>query len=754
MPARIVEWQLPYTWGTGIEIDTNKVISILLREENNLIMVNSDNEVYTDLQLQSGLTPSSDFPVWVTTGKVLQSDWWEKSGLILNWKTTSGDYARWIYATDWKIYFDNGTGTWNQVYYSSEVDNLLLSLRQYVDSELAKKQNWVTSVTAPANPVQWDLWYDTNYDILKVFNWSQWVVTWWWGGTWDVVWPNSSVDGNIAIFDWTTWKIIKDGNISLSTLNNKVDTNTTNIWTNTNDIATINWKIPSAATTSNQLADKAYVNDSINSITAYYITKNAQGDQFATYAELAAATTFYSGGVVRVPTRNDYCIVLDDENHDHACTRYIYQNNQWEFQYIVNETALTQAQLNALNSWITSGKVSTYDGYASTIAWKQDTLVSWTNIKTVNSNSLLWSWDITLNDVKVSATAPSSPTEWMVWYDTTNDQLKVYDGTNWNVTGKEYNAGEWIEIKNWPDYSAMQWPAPDGFHVPLSSEWQWLKTITDWFSLTWDWYRINLHMPFTGRRITSSSTNNQGNYGYYWSSSPYDSEYPYNASSLILTSSNISTNSSGNRAAGYSVRCFKNSFMTPTSSWTVITWTLWGAWIFRNQIEWLISITSDWVTWYTIQDKNLWATTVYNDGDTLSEANCWKYYQWGNNYWFSRTWTVTTSSTQVDASNYWPWNYYSSSTFITWSTDRSSVHNDNLWGAITWVVTLDNAITNTGVLSVNWQTGNVTIAAWLQVAPNSPITWIKYIWYGTEAQYAALTQYYTDTPWDTEFRCF
>ena len=71
--------------------------------------------------------------------------------------------------------------------------------------------------------------------------------------------------------------------------------------------------------------------------------------------------------MVRVPTKNDYTIVLSDEQHDNATTRYIY-NNGWEYQYTVNETAMTQAQLNALNSGITAGKVSTYDGYASTIA--------------------------------------------------------------------------------------------------------------------------------------------------------------------------------------------------------------------------------------------------------------------------------------------------------------------------------------------------------------------------------------------------
>jgi hypothetical protein len=110
------------------------------------------------------------------------------------------------------------------------------------------------------------------------------------------------------------------------------------------------------------------VNDWINSVTAYYITKNAQGDQWATRAELFAATTFYSWWVVRVPTKNDYTIVLSDEQHDNATTRYIY-NNGWEYQYTVNETAMTQAQLDALNSWITSAKVTTYDNYKEFNPW-------------------------------------------------------------------------------------------------------------------------------------------------------------------------------------------------------------------------------------------------------------------------------------------------------------------------------------------------------------------------------------------------
>ena len=133
------------------------------------------------------------------------------------------------------------------------------------------------------------------------------------------------------------------------------------ITTNKNNIATISGKIPAQASKTNQLADKEFVNSSINSIAAYFITKNAAGDSFATKAELTSATTFYSGGEVRVPTRNDYCIVLKDESHENATTRYIYNNN-WEYQYTVNQTAFTAEQIAAINSGITKDLVSTFNG--------------------------------------------------------------------------------------------------------------------------------------------------------------------------------------------------------------------------------------------------------------------------------------------------------------------------------------------------------------------------------------------------------
>lgn len=103
-----------------------------------------------------------------------------------------------------------------------------------------------------------------------------------------------------------------------------------------------------------------FVNSSINSLAAYYITKNGQRDAFSTRAELMSATQFYSGGVRRFPTKNDYCIVRSDESHDNATTRYLY-NNGWEYQYTVNEKPFTEAQIKAIDSGITEQHITNYN---------------------------------------------------------------------------------------------------------------------------------------------------------------------------------------------------------------------------------------------------------------------------------------------------------------------------------------------------------------------------------------------------------
>ena len=97
-----------------------------------------------------------------------------------------------------------------------------------------------------------------------------------------------------------------------------------------------------------------------------------------------------------------------------------------------------------------------------------------------------------------------------------------------------------------------------------------------------------------------------------------------------------------------------------------------------------ITITN-WTDTITILDRNLWATAAGTGcewwrNNCLGDPTYWYHFQWWNNYGFTTDWTITTSSTQVDASGYWPWNYYSNSSFITWFEDWSSTPNSNLWG--------------------------------------------------------------------------
>ena len=452
MSTRVVDIEKPYEWGTAIEVTQDKVINLRLRSENNLIIYDEwDNEIYVDLQLPSDIEPADAIPVWINTGRVLAADWWDYTGTIVVFKTTSWDNIKLLYADNGRVFIDNWTGTFKEIYLKWDVDALISGLRGYIDDELAKKQDKLTAwanITIQEDP-------QTHELVISSTGWG-------WASY--TAWTGIDIDASDVI---------------------SVDT--------------------SVVATQSDLADK------------------------------------------------------------------------------------------------------------------QDVLTAWDNIII--------------------------------------EEVSLFD---------------------------TQWPAPDGFHVPLGTEWQWLKTIMNWLSLTtWDSWRINLHMPFAGYRLYSTADLNiQGSSGFYWSSSPYGSIYPDRALFLSLDSSNVFADAGTRRANGYPVRCFKNSYVAPDASWILLQWGLWWAWLFWNQPEWLISIT-DWTTWYTIQDKNLWATTVYNDWDTLTQANMGNMYQWWNNYGFISTWSVSkTSSTQVNASAYWPTNPYSSDTFITWNRDWSSVQNDNLWG---WV---------------------------------------------------------------------
>lgn len=101
--------------------------------------------------------------------------------------------------------------------------------------------------------------------------------------------------------------------------------------------------IPSAATSSNQLADKAFVNSSISTNTANFI------GTFNSLAELQQQTA----------TNNDYAFVIEtDSLGNEYYDRYKYNGSQWLFEYKVESTPFTAAQWAAIQSGITSALVT------------------------------------------------------------------------------------------------------------------------------------------------------------------------------------------------------------------------------------------------------------------------------------------------------------------------------------------------------------------------------------------------------------
>lgn len=135
----------------------------------------------------------------------------------------------------------------------------------------------------------------------------------------------------------------------------------TQIGTNQTDISTINGKIPSAATTSNQLADKSFVNSSISTNTAYFI------GTFNSVADLEA----YSGTL----TNNDYAFVISTDSAGNTVyNRYKYTTatnpSSWQFEYALNNSSFTSDQWAAINSGATPtniGQIATNTGNISTL---------------------------------------------------------------------------------------------------------------------------------------------------------------------------------------------------------------------------------------------------------------------------------------------------------------------------------------------------------------------------------------------------
>ena len=139
------------------------------------------------------------------------------------------------------------------------------------------------------------------------------------------------------------------------------------------EIDAIDAKIPNAASASNQLADKAFVNSSIATNTATF------KGTFNSLAELQQVTG---------ATNNDYAFVIEyDAQGNEYYERYKYNGSAWVYEYKIESTPFTADQWAAIQSGITSGDVTklaalpTNAQLTASLAAKQDTIDDLTVIR-------------------------------------------------------------------------------------------------------------------------------------------------------------------------------------------------------------------------------------------------------------------------------------------------------------------------------------------------------------------------------------
>ena len=176
----------------------------------------------------------------------------------------------------------------------------------------------------------------------------------------------------------------------LTAVNSGIDsTKVGQIATNTSDISTINGKIPAQASPSNQLADKSFVNSSVQTATANF--RGSWDDWADVPSDASEYPEDYAGSTT--PTVNDYLVIQDASDYTEETLegtwRFKYTGNWategktgWIPEYQVNETPLTSDQLKALNSGIT-------DTLVAQISTNQNDIASLSSGK-MNANTTFW----------------------------------------------------------------------------------------------------------------------------------------------------------------------------------------------------------------------------------------------------------------------------------------------------------------------------------------------------------------------------
>lgn len=256
--------------------------------------------------------------------------------------------------------------------------------------KLAKDSGYTIGVSVPSNAEFTDTLYsagdgltltDTTFSNSGVRAVSTGIT----GGTVSVNTGGNSAEVAVAGWDNKANKVSSPTSGDLASLNSYGDIedsgiSVTEISDALTDISDIQSLIPSQASTSNQLADKAFVSSSISTATATFrgtynlVTDLSLDPSTATEASTAAAIATYLASLVPpvVADKNDYVFVqvptsVSTPTEIARVDRYKYDVTAWAFEYSLNNSGFTADQWDALNSGITATREASYQSHINNL---------------------------------------------------------------------------------------------------------------------------------------------------------------------------------------------------------------------------------------------------------------------------------------------------------------------------------------------------------------------------------------------------
>jgi hypothetical protein len=281
---------------------------------------------------------------------------------------------------------------------------------------------------------------ETNWttDTFQIQDWADGE------GAWDVVWPNSSTDWDIVLFDGATWKIIKDSGKSLNDLSSSWGNITGDIEDQTDLADALDWK-------QDTLTAWTGINISSNTIsTAYNFWKSTT----------AAATTQKEVSIPWIKELNEWQVVhILPSTTSTIANSTLKVNNFTAYPMRYNNAAISTSTdsivrpANIVTTFVFDGTYWQFmgnwlDSNTTYAAMSSSEATTWTatNARVISASVLKWA---------IKTHAPVSSVNGQTWAVSLSIPTKTSDLNNdsWFLT-----SSTWVTSVNWSHWAVTVTP--------------------------------------------------------------------------------------------------------------------------------------------------------------------------------------------------------------------------------------------------------------------------------------------------------